>query len=139
MEGNGRLEAIVKLSAYIYNDSPRGIKTDTDGNWLIPVLMGIDAVSVAEAKAYSIDHNNLSLEGGDFTPFDFARLYDIENYSEFLQELSDSETMPVSVPQEDLSLLLQSIDGLNDTSGGSKRQNSGAEEGEYPGDDLEEN
>lgn len=139
VEGNGRLEAVMKLNAYMSNDPPRGIKTDADGGWLVPVLVGLDADSVEEAKAYSIDHNNLSLEGGDFTPFDFARLYSIENYGEFLQELSDSETMPVSVPQEDLSLLLSSISGLNDTSGGSKRQNSGADDWEYPGDDLGEN
>jgi hypothetical protein len=48
-----------------------------DGCWAGPVVFGNDLASRAVAEAFAIDHNNLTLAGGDFT----ARLVEFLNSS----------------------------------------------------------
>lgn len=107
VEGNGRLETLMQMFKQ-KQLAPRGIAADTDGEWCVPVLFGLDAESEAQAAAYSIDHNNLTLAGGDgFTALDVSQLYDPEAYKSLLQELADIEMMPISVDLDDLNLMLE--------------------------------
>lgn len=64
VEGNGRAEALTMMQAD-GQEPPRGVAVDPEGRWCMPVLFGVDARSKAEAESYGIDHNNLTLSGGD--------------------------------------------------------------------------
>jgi DNA modification methylase len=104
--GNGRAEALAWMHAQ--GDSPpRGIKVE-DGRWKMPVKVGIDSVSIEEAEALAIDHNNLTMSGGDFTGFDFARMWDA-GYTDVLQGLGDA--LPLTVDGDALDALLAGMAG----------------------------
>lgn len=60
VEGNGRMEALEDMYE-AGEPPPRGIGTDSDGRWWVPVLFGVDAASQAEAASYGIDHNWLTV------------------------------------------------------------------------------
>src|SRR5579864_1173645 len=64
VEGNGRVEALL-LMRDSGEQPPRGLRVSKKGDWLVPVLHGVDAASAKEAKAYLVDHNNLTVLGGD--------------------------------------------------------------------------
>ena len=104
-EGNGRIKALL----WGYNSRqpmPRGIRANADGVWHMPMLFGVDAISQAEALAYSFDHNNLTLAGGDFTSVDVSRLYDQDAYTTLLETLAVDDALPLTVDGDDLDLLL---------------------------------
>ncbi len=116
VEGNGRTEALLWMREGKF-DAPRGI-VDKDGEWYVPILVGVDAADALEAKAYAIDHNNLSLMGGDLTALDMATMYDREAYLEMLVELAQGGEQVFSVDGDDLDLLISSsgtptYDGLD--------------------------
>ena len=46
-------------------EAPRGIAVLEDGEWVVPIIFGVDAASKAAAVAFAIDHNNLTLLGGN--------------------------------------------------------------------------
>lgn len=104
VEGNGRTEALLWMREGKF-EAPRGI-IDKDGEWYVPILVGVDAADALEAKAYAIDHNNLSLMGGDLTALDMATMYDREAYLEMLVELNQNGEEVLSVDGDDLDLLI---------------------------------
>jgi len=114
--GNGRIEAIYFMERDgIKPDGalcPRGIIVTNDGDWAVPVLFGVDAPSVEAAEAYAVDSNNLVMAGGDFTTFDYLRMWDADGYIEIIKDLSAKGVMPKSVDQDDLDFLLQLQDGF---------------------------
>lgn len=85
---------------------PRGVYVRGDGEWAVPVLFGVDARSEAAAQAYAVAHNNLVLAGADFSAFDYAKLYDEEQYVALLQDLARADELPVGVDGDDLDALL---------------------------------
>jgi len=99
-EGNGRTEALGLMKERGL-EAPRGIVVE-DGEWLVPTLIGMDAVSEAEAKAYAVDHNNLTLGGGSFLAQDVLRLWDEGLYQIF----TEPESLPVSFEDEALKALI---------------------------------
>jgi hypothetical protein len=103
VEGNGRVAALIQLQES--GTAPRGVVVSEEGEWLVPVVRGGDASSVEEARSYAIDHNNSVMLGGDFTPFDFARLYEEEDYITYLQELTEQGMSPILADDNTLSLL----------------------------------
>lgn len=104
VEGNGRDEAL--MSMFKENrDAPRGIGIDQDGMWLVPVLFGVDAESQAAAEAYGIDHNNLTLQGGDFDLSDTMRMWD-SSFVDLLGELAQADELPVSIDGDDFDRLV---------------------------------
>lgn len=109
IEGNGRAEALKtmqnsKQPAYTL---PRGILRHKEtGEWCMPILFGVDSKSISAAKRYAIDHNNLTMTGGDFSIFDIQRMWDKEGYLQILSELQQTNDMPITVDSEDLSTLL---------------------------------
>lgn len=68
--GNGRTEALEKMRE-AGQSPPRGIAQLEGGEWAVPVIFGVDAPSKAAAVAFAVDHNNLTLMGGDL---DFAAM-----------------------------------------------------------------
>ena len=60
VEGNGRDIALMSMYKANGKPAPRGIKTDKDGMWLMPVLFGVDAESQQAA-----DHNTELSKGDD--------------------------------------------------------------------------
>ena len=75
VEGNGRLEALFAMKQNS-EEPPRGIAITKDGDWAVPVLFGVDAESEKQAMAYAIDHNNLTMSGGDFSLSEIMRMWD---------------------------------------------------------------
>lgn len=109
VEGNGRATALDMMEKQGY-DVPRGVlKSKVDGHWCMPILFGIDATSKSAAEQYAIDHNNLTMAGGDFTLYDMARMWDKAKYIAVLEGLSaeGDDEMPVTVNLDDLHVLMQ--------------------------------
>jgi hypothetical protein len=102
--GNGRIEALAMMKQG-GEEAPRGIKVE-DGEWLVPVQFGVNALSVVEAKAFALDHNNITMLGGDFSPWDVAQMWDSDGYMALLGELAEADVLPVSVTGEDIDALL---------------------------------
>ncbi len=102
--GNGRDEALewMKMQG---RAAPRGVRVDEHGRWLIPVKFGVDAVSSTEAEALAIDHNNLTMSGGDFTAFDMARMWDA-SYTDVLAGLQIDDALPLTLDDDALAALL---------------------------------
>ena len=76
------------------------------GEWAVPILFGVDAASAAAAEAYAVDHNNLTMTGGDFPVWDVARMWGNE-YTTILQDLAGQGQFPVTVDGDDLDALLE--------------------------------
>ena len=62
--GHGRLETLKILEAEDITTPPDNIKLDSDGNWLVPVIAGIEFETDAEAEAYLVASNQLTIKGG---------------------------------------------------------------------------
>lgn len=101
--GNGRIKTLLMRRAQ-GRPPPRGILVQ-DGQWLVPILFGVDADSQAAAEAFGIDDNNLTLSGGDFTAYDMARLWG-EGYTDVLSSLALSSSLPITVDGDALDGLL---------------------------------
>jgi len=104
VEGNGRTVVLRMMQAdYEKEDKepPRGIAL-SDGDWAVPVLFGVDAASQGAAEAYAIDHNNLTMAGGDFDGFEMARLWD----SSYVDMLPKGKDAPVTVDGATMDVLL---------------------------------
>lgn len=107
--GNGRIETLASME----RDGmplPRGLAQQKETNaWVMPILVGTDADSLNAARAYAIDSNNLTMSGGDFTAFDFQRLWDSRLYVDMLKNLAMDDSLPVSVSGDDLDLFLSGL------------------------------
>ena len=104
VEGNGRSIALRNMKAD-GQPSPRGIVA-RDGEWLVPVLFGVDAESQAAAEAYAIDHNSLVMSGGDFDMFEIGKMWNEREYAEVLRSLAEQDTPPVSIDAVDIDSYL---------------------------------
>jgi len=102
--GHGRLKALEAMRAE-GDAAPIGVTVD-GGQWLVPIQMGVDAKSAAEAKAFLIDHNALTLSGGDFGPDGLLRLYERDGLGEMLREAAEAGELPVTFDAEDMDELL---------------------------------
>lgn len=128
VEGNGRTEALAMLF-----DSgekpPNGIGVEDSGEWAVPILFGVDAKSEAQAEAYALDHNSLTVMGGDFGPDWQSRLY--PNLDELLgvaERLQSEGELPISLDGDDLDSLLKKA--IGDPPGGWANPEDG-EEADY--------
>ncbi len=106
--GNGR-GATLKWMKRQGQKPPRGVAVLEDGRWAMPVLFGVDAASEAAAKAYAVDHNNLTMAGGNFSTWDMARMWD-DGYDDLMLELAAEDSLPVTVDNDALDDLLASFD-----------------------------
>lgn len=102
--GNGRTHALTWMHKQ-HEPLPRGILRDQEGHWYLPVKFGLDLESQAVARAFALDHNNLTMAGGEFSPLDIGRMWDERAYTQMLRGLADDDLLPVSVDGDDLDLL----------------------------------
>lgn len=103
VEGNGRLEVLRSLHESI-GKVPRGIGYDEAGRWFVPILFGVDAPSRAAAEAYGVDHNNITVAGGDFSWNEMLRMWE-KTYSDLITELAAQDMLPISVDGDDADRL----------------------------------
>lgn len=108
--GNGRAEQV----AHMENDPverrlgpPRGAAVrKSDGAWVLPILVGTDAANRAEAMAYALDSNNLTMAGSDFTAEEMAALWDEGPYLQMVKQLAEMEALPETIDQDDADALI---------------------------------
>lgn len=112
--GNGRTEALAWMEDQ-GRSVPRGIALTKDGQWAMPILFGIDARSEAAARRFSLDHNLLTMAGGEYTAVDMSRMFETESYLDMLQGLTELDQLPLLVDADDLNLLLELNDGAGDS------------------------
>ncbi len=112
--GNGRIEALAQmekepdpLDGSPRYSLPRGMALTKSGEWVLPVIMGVNADSESQAYAYLIDSNNLTMAGGDFSPAEIAKMWDFEGYSQNLLSLAHDNTFTLTMDRD-------VIDGLKD-------------------------
>jgi ParB family transcriptional regulator, chromosome partitioning protein len=109
VEGNGRAE-VLRAMKEAGEDAPRGIGVDAQGAWAVPVLFGVDARSRAEAEAYGVDHNALTLGGSGLGVEDLLRLFDEEALEGLLRDAPDAGELLVSLDAADVDALLAGPD-----------------------------
>lgn len=102
--GNGRIEALSEMEK-LKKALPRGIAITKDGDWAMPVIVGVNCKNAFQAKSLAIDDNNLTLAGGDLTALDMSRIYNSKTYLKILNELSDADEAPVSIDKDTISRL----------------------------------
>ena len=107
--GNGRTEAL-GIMRDDGREPPRGILETEDGEWAVPVIFGIDAPSRAAAVAFAIDHNNLTMLGGNVDFTDLLNMWDEEGLQRVLGEVPDIADVMATFDVEDLSALLETPD-----------------------------
>lgn len=107
--GNGRIEALAQMELE-GAALPRGVaKEKSSGAWVMPLIAGVDARDLAQAQAYLIDSNNLTMSGGHFNQQDVAKMWDYQGYGKLLQELKDQGEYSVSVGEEEVDSLLKNL------------------------------
>lgn len=101
--GNGRTHALKMLKDQ-GAPLPTGIDQTPDGDWAIPVLFGVDQASQQAAITFALDHNNLTMAGGDFTSIYMTQMWDEAAYVQLLQEQNADGWLPITVDAIDLEL-----------------------------------
>ena len=104
--GNGRMVALM-MGKREGRNPPAGIALieETD-DWAVPVVFGNDLPSREVATAFALDHNSLTMAGGEFAPWDIAKMYKESGYLDALQALAAEGELPVTADDEDLASLL---------------------------------
>ena len=106
--GNGRTIA-VQMGKNDGRDLPPGITKIVDSDdWAIPVLFGNDLDSKAKAEAFAIDHNNLTLAGGDVDIHDYMGQYE-DGIGDILRDLAEADELPVSIDGDDVDVILAEL------------------------------
>ena len=103
--GNGRTEALERMRK-AGKEAPRGIGVLEDGEWAVPVIFGCDSESHAAAVAFAIDHNNLTLLGGNLKIEDVLGIWDEEGLRQILEDAPDAGALLASMDGDDLDSLL---------------------------------
>jgi ParB-like chromosome segregation protein Spo0J len=104
--GNGRTEALERMRQ-AGKEPPRGIGVTEDGDWAVPVIVGVDAESRAAAVAFAIDHNNLTLLGGGLSVEDLLQIWDEEALQRVLGDVPDAGALLASLDAGDVDALLR--------------------------------
>ena len=89
---------------------PRGILVTDEGEWAVPVIFGVDAESEAAAVAFAIDHNNLTLLGGDLNFGDLLQIWDESGLQAVLDSTPDATELLTSLDRADIDALLTGPD-----------------------------
>lgn len=104
-EGNGRQEALRVMRDQNPNKPPRGIGI-VDGQWMVPVLFGVDAKSEKAAESYGFDHNNITVMGAGGDLDDIMAMYE-DQTAALLLELQNDGNLPVSISADGLDAMLE--------------------------------
>ena len=67
------------------------------------------------AQALAIDHNNLTMAGGDFDLWEMAKMWEQRDYATLLESLQAQDAVPITMDHDDVAAFLriieQGIDG----------------------------
>jgi hypothetical protein len=107
--GNGRTEALERMRQQ-GKQPPRGVQSMADGEWVVPVIFGVDAESRAAAVAFAIDHNNLTLMGGRLGTTELLAIWDEGQLVKVLEDTPDAGALLTSLGSADVEALLQGPD-----------------------------
>lgn len=107
--GNGRTEALEQMRQ-AGKEPPRGIMALENGEWAVPIIFGVDAESKAAAVAFAIDHNNLTLLGGDLSFTEMLQIWDEPALQAVLNEVPEAGDLLASFDDEELNALLSGPD-----------------------------
>lgn len=107
--GNGRIMALLAMKRQGMSP-PDGIELESEGgDWLVPVLVGLDLPNEIEAESFSIEHNNANLAGGSFGPFDTTKLWNENAYKRKITTLRVETGQPfATIPDDVLEALARS-------------------------------
>lgn len=112
---------------------PRGIRENDEGEWLMPLITGVDALNESEAIAYAFDANNIGLTG--MTATEKAEQWESEAYLKLIRQLEEDQSLPVSVGGDDLAELLALVGGGSGSEGeggeGRADRDKGIEDGGF--------
>ena len=111
--GNGRHECLISILIEAKQKGekpPRGIPTNDEGDWFVPLTVGVDQESEAMAIALGIDHNNLTYSGSTTGLTEMVAMWDQEGLIKLLTECADEYVMPVTMDEDVLSALLTGLD-----------------------------
>lgn len=112
--GNGRTYSVVETLKYLQSQNsspPKGIGlVKKTGEWAIPVKFGCDAESEIAAKKFGLDHNLLTMAGGEYTPLDMSGMFEKDLLIGQLDELLDADDPLIAFDLDDTKSL---IDQLN--------------------------
>lgn len=98
--GHGRIEALTFMHER-GDKPPKGIDTDDDGTWLVPVLRGVSFKNTREAEAYLVAVNRLVERGG----------WDSDGLGALLSDLRDHDALAgVGYSEKDVDALLASVE-----------------------------
>lgn len=114
--GHGRDKALKALQR-AKEPPPNGVTLSATGEWLVPVVKLPPFQSEAEKRAYLIDHNLLTMAGGEYLPADMLKMFD-DGFTEELQALASAEVLPVSFDGDTLDALLSLSDVEPEQMGG---------------------
>ena len=107
--GNGRSEVLERMMASD-QDRPKGIGLADDGQWLVPVIFGLDAVSQAAATAFAVDANATVLLGAGLDLPGLLSIWDEEVLGQVLNEMPEAGALLESFNTADLDALLNGPD-----------------------------
>ncbi len=103
VEGNGRLEALL-LMLRAGEPIPNGLRLAPDGMWEVPVIKGVEALSEADARAYSFDHNILTLGSHVKKLSQILKMFDSGAEDELVL-LAESGNHPQTISVSDLEAM----------------------------------
>lgn len=99
--GNGRTRALGEMRDREL-EPPRGIAIrKSDAEWVMPVLFGNDSASQNAAKAFAVDHNNLTIAGSGIPRGQALKLWTRDDYERLLKSIGKSHR-PITVSADDL-------------------------------------
>lgn len=110
--GNGRTSAAVESLKYLQSQKlppPKGIGVMKSGEWAVPVKFGCDAESEIAAKKFGLDHNLLTMAGGEYTPLDMSRMFEEDLLIEQLEEFMDLEEELLTFDADDMKSLVEQL------------------------------
>ncbi|MCH9647760.1 MAG: hypothetical protein K0U98_05940 [Deltaproteobacteria bacterium] len=107
--GNGRIEVLERMRG-AGRETPRGVLLTEVGEWAVPVIFGVDAESREAAMAFAVDHNHLTLLGGDLGFTDLTAIWDEEGLQGVLGQIPDAGTLLTSLDSAQVDALLQGPD-----------------------------
>lgn len=109
--GNGRTIALQKMKETKFA-VPRGIVVDKTGEWWLPIQFGVNAVTEEGAYAFGIDHNNITLLGGNLDIDSIKGIWDEEVFADMVKMIADTETPLVSLDGDDIDAILKGLEDV---------------------------
>lgn len=124
-QGNGRTDALKEMRKRKMKP-PRGVKVEPESKrWLVPVVFGVDSESAAQAERYALDHNNLTLSGGDLDAFDMGRMWEMETYLSLLREVQAEGGELASIDRDEMDEYLFAMSQQDELDGEEEGESRG--------------